>query len=150
MAPLGDCQAISMGRFIDSLLSTSINSICASKDDARMVSPVEQYVDHSPPRSRSDKGILDISGDEVTPATASRSYRHSQSLPANLNSSFRNRKPSGLSISAHDLTSVDLAKSPPAPIYCARNVEMRRKSLAEKTFFRPVSEDDESEFTIGQ
>lgn len=151
MAPLGDCQAISMGRFIDTLLSTSINSMCASSNDARMVSPVEQYVDQSPPRSRSDKGILDISGYEVTPTTANnRSYRHSQSLPANLNSSFRNRKPSGLSISAHDLTSTDLTKSPPAPIYCARNVEMRRKSLAEKTFFRPVSEDDESEFTVGQ
>jgi hypothetical protein len=145
-----------MGRFIDTLLSTSINSMCASKDDARMVSPVEQYVvNHSPPRSRSDKGILDVSGEMPTPTAGNRSknfYRHSQSLPANLNSSFRNRKPSGLSISAHDLTAVDLTnpQACPAPIYCARNVEMRRKSLNERHFFRPVSEDDESDLTLGQ
>jgi hypothetical protein len=149
MAPLGDCQAISMGRFIDTLLSTSINSICASADDARMVSPVEQYVDQTPPRSRSDKGILDVSDEMATPTAANRSYRHSQSLPVNLGSSFRKRKPSGLSISAHDLSSVDLTKGHPSPIYCARNVEMRRKSLNERHFFRPVSE-DESEFPFGQ
>ena len=148
MAPLGDCQAINMGRIIDTLLSTSINSMCASKDDARMVSPVEQYV-QTPPRTRSEKGILDVSDEVATPKAANKSYRHSHSLPANLNSSFRKRKPSGLSISAHDLTTIDLTKTNPAPIYCARNVELRRKSLNERHFFRPVSEDDESEFTCG-
>ena len=149
MAPLGDCQAISMGRFIDTLLSTSINSMCASKDDARMVSPVEQYVEGSPPRSRSDKGILDISDEMETPTRANRSYQHSQSLP-DMNSSFRNRKPSGLSISANDLNTMDVTKAQPAPIYCARNVEMRRKSLSERHFFRPVSEDDGSAISFGQ
>lgn len=148
MAPLGDCQAISMGRFIDTLLSTSINSMCASKDDARMVSPVEDYVEGSPPRSRSDKGILDISDEMATPTRANRSYHHSQSLP-NMNSSFRNRKPSGLSISANDISPNDVTKAH-APIYCARNVEMRRKSLSERHFFRPVSEDDGSALSVGQ
>jgi hypothetical protein len=55
------------GWFINTVLSTSINSMCASKDDARTVSPVEQYVvNHSPPRSRSDK-CLAITVDERMP-----------------------------------------------------------------------------------
>ena len=145
MPPLGDCQPIpSVSRFIDTLLSTSIHSICTFQDEERMGSPVEQYTQ---PRTQSDHGILDVSDEMYSPATAKTSrhpYMHSQSLPANLKS-FRNRKPSGLSITPHDLSTVDTTKaSSHAPIYCARNVEMRRKSLHERHFFRPVSEDDES------
>lgn len=161
MAPsFSDCQVINVGRIIDSLLSTSINSICSSKEcgSGRVVSPsVEPFVE---PHARTNQGVIDVSCEMATPTTANHSkptlYRHSQSLPANLNGSFRDRKPSGLSISAHNLSELDSSNpqsgpiSLPAPIYCAKNVEMRRKSLKERHFFRPVSEDDESDFTFGQ
>ena len=154
MAPhFGECQTTSMGRLIESLLSTSINSICASNYHTcgRATSPVTPFVETD---SIADKGVFDISDDMSAPMTSQRArpqcYRHSVSLPANLNSTFRNRKPTDLSISPHDLSSYDMSNpqagpsSLPAPIYCAKNVEMRRKSLNERHFFRPVSEDDES------
>jgi hypothetical protein len=34
--------------------------------------------------------------------------------------------------------------NPPPRISSSRNVELRRKSLSERHFFRPVSEDEES------
>lgn len=157
MAPyFYDCQGISIRRFIDIFLSRSINSMCTSEDYAHMVSEVEPFVEHTPPRSRSDKGILDVS-DEITSPTARKRYKHgclySQSLPANSKplSSFRNRKPPGLSISTGVLKTANLTnpKDYPAPTYCDRNVEMRHKSLGERQFFRPISESDDSDFTFG-
>ncbi|KAL3796269.1 hypothetical protein HJC23_008589 [Cyclotella cryptica] len=153
MAPhFGECQTTSMGRLIESLLSTSINSICASRyHTCRAASPVVPFVETE---SVAENGVFDVSDEMSAPMTSQRArppcYRHSVSLPANLNSTYRKRKPTGLSISPHDLSSYDLSNpqsgpsSLPAPIYCAKNVEMRRKSLNDRHFFRPVSEDDES------
>mmetsp|Transcript_4389 Transcript_4389/g.9584 ORF Transcript_4389/g.9584 Transcript_4389/m.9584 type:complete len:223 (-) Transcript_4389:253-921(-) len=69
-------------------------------------------------------------------------------LPKN---SFRNRKKVGLSLNTNNTNDDDddphvvpLYGGFPPPISCARNVELRRKSLSEQHFFRPVSEDEES------
>ena len=72
--------------------------------------------------------------------------------PIKLKTSHRNRKKVGLSINVptpssdpHNIPSFhDGDHSHPPPISCSRNVELRRKSLSERHFFRPVSEDEES------
>mmetsp|Transcript_44472 Transcript_44472/g.94651 ORF Transcript_44472/g.94651 Transcript_44472/m.94651 type:complete len:210 (+) Transcript_44472:283-912(+) len=63
--------------------------------------------------------------------------------------SYRNRKKVGLSINVprhgtdpHNLPAFDEGEYP--RISCSTNVELRRKSLSERHFFRPVSEDEES------
>ena len=65
--------------------------------------------------------------------------------------SYRNRKKVGLSINVPPVTTSDVHTIPPPDhddppplISCSRNVELRRKSLSERHFFRPVSEDEES------
>lgn len=65
--------------------------------------------------------------------------------------SYRNRKKVGLSINLPPVTTSDIHTipppdhdNPPPLISCSRNVELRRKSLGERHFFRPVSEDEES------
>mmetsp|Transcript_26011 Transcript_26011/g.47834 ORF Transcript_26011/g.47834 Transcript_26011/m.47834 type:complete len:203 (+) Transcript_26011:114-722(+) len=73
--------------------------------------------------------------------------------PIKPKTSHRNRKKVGLSINVptppsdpHNLPSFhdgDYHPHPP-PISCSRNIELRRKSLSERHFFRPVSEDEES------
>ncbi|KAL3756784.1 hypothetical protein ACHAWU_003534 [Discostella pseudostelligera] len=67
-------------------------------------------------------------------------------------SSFRSRKSVGLAVTSSATSNPPHLEeenlphyySPPPRISCSRNVELRRKSLSERHFFRPVSEDEES------
>ncbi|KAL7471129.1 hypothetical protein ACHAXS_011421 [Conticribra weissflogii] len=167
----GDCHAIGMGQLFDALLATSINSVCVDSvvpAGPRVYSPTYQdamkkgrsptsncaSVQHVPNMPRSglspsgfNEGHLDkySDNDESEPMM---NPHHSLSRPPlhqpAPRPSFRNRKKPGLSIQPPSSPS-DRHESPDVPpIYCAKNVEMRRKSLSERHFFRPVSEDDES------
>lgn len=198
----GDCQALSMTQLFDSLLTSSINSMCADKTGLRVYSPTyqssqdnartdpasptffaaEDAMDSTQHTSNASKATIPSSS-AVGPSSAVRVYEvsshnnnihnittihtnpsttssfnqiintrpplpihhHTQSSSTST-SSFRDRKPKGLSITPpeYQLPSNPQASPDPSPIYCARNVELRRKSLSERHFFRPVSEDDDS------
>eukprot|EP01082_Thalassiosira_pseudonana_P010585 g9157.t1 g9157 contig36:13527-14012(-) len=149
-----DCQAMSMGQLFDSLLATSINSMCSDNSVARVYSPTIEHTGSISSDSTPTKDVRsnEISSQDCTPIiTAPKAVPRVKPPLHRQSSSFRDRKPAGLSISAspycYDESNPQGPTSLPSPIYCARNVELRRKSLSERCFFRTVSEDDESTLT---
>jgi len=168
----GDCQAISMGQLFDALLATSINYVCVDSVEPagpRVCSPTYDQdemkkgqasasAQHAPnvprPAVSSSSGskerqLHQNTDHEESESSSNPSVAHYNLLRPPLHQpaprpSFRDRKKNGLSIQPPSFPS-DRNESPDIPpIYCAKNVEMRRKSLLERHFFRPVSEDDES------
>lgn len=161
-----DCQNIGVGQFFDSLLSTSLNTLSPMCNDSA-VSPMcndssaNSTCDDSGPRAHSPMYPMNQAAIPGKPnATRTSKARSSRPNPVSVATapdprrpplnpikpkpSYRNRKKLGLSINV-PRPPADPHKLPPSPpIYCAKNVELRRKSLSEQHFFRPVSEDEES------
>lgn len=165
----GDCKPVSMGRLFDNILSSSINSICSdSSDDGR--SPKCEYGSNEK-KSRNPPWFANESSASQHNSHASKklstqdtrlspviiedesSWSNSSSGPMNnlgaatsqvKPASFRDRRRKGLSINLPPIQSDPHTTPPSPPIFCSKNVELRRKSLTERHFFRPVSEDEES------
>lgn len=158
-----ECQALSMGQLFNSILSNSIDAFVpmCNSSSPRVYSPTYPMNNQNPTSAAStDKADLRPSTPNASPAkkwptslsigTCPDPPRRPPLNPTNLRKSCQNRKVSGLSISVpslspdpHILLPPD-HDNPPPRISCSSNVELRRKSLSERHFFRPVSEDEES------
>mmetsp|Transcript_21490 Transcript_21490/g.46688 ORF Transcript_21490/g.46688 Transcript_21490/m.46688 type:complete len:186 (+) Transcript_21490:214-771(+) len=167
-----DCQSISMGQLFNSLLSSSINTLTPMCNDSaaglRVYSPTYpmNHEDSSAPPTcaKADSSCTPSSKVQNAQYSATSNKQHASLSvatspdpkrpplnPIKPRASFRNRKKFGLSINVppspcdpHQLP-VPQCENPPPLISCSRNVDLRRKSLSERHFFRPVSDDDDEE-----
>ena len=147
-----ECHALSLGQLFNSILSNSINSLApmCNSSSSRVYSPTVPLNNDDPASAAS---TVRTNLHPSTPNTSPTKQR-STSLRPPLNAikprkSSRNRKvvrlscmPS-LSPDPHMIPPPE-HDNPPPRISSSRNVELRRKSLSERHFFRPVSEDEES------
>ena len=136
----GDCD---VGVFLDSLMSTSIHSLCSTETQPR-VSP-------SYPMNNDLDGTMNKEMRQQETSAPDTSAQRAQtlaptpkrpSLPTK-GSTFRDRM-KGLSVIMPPSPADVHAKPPTCPAPLRRNVELQKK-LSERHFlFRPVSEDDQS------
>lgn len=138
-----DCDPVpSMGKLFNSLLSSSINTLTPMCNDSA-VSP------------SCDVNETNDEGPHVTFVATPPDPQRPPRIPKTKVSTHRNRRRVGLSIDIppypsdpHQPHSVDVddidGMNLPPRISCSKNVELRRKSLSERHFFRPVSEDEDS------
>ncbi|KAL7550585.1 hypothetical protein ACHAWF_013801 [Thalassiosira exigua] len=155
-----DCEAVpSMGKLFNSLLSSSLSTLspmCNDSTGPRVYSPTYP-MNHQPSQTSNVNSCSETSktvGTRQTvpnPRTNVSDMRRPPLNPVKPKTiSNRNRRKVGLSIDVpafpsdpHQLPSPD-GENPPPLISCAKNVELRRKSLSERHFFRPVSDDEDS------
>lgn len=157
-----DCQSMpSMGRLFNSLISSSLNNLpmCNDSAEPRVYSPTYPMNKNYSPQSSAvdlyaeDDGLLKSRAVHVG---TSPDPRRPPLNPIKPKASYRTRRKSGLSIGVpshpsdpHQAPAAEHEDAPPL-LSCARHVEMRRKSLSERHFFRPVSEDEESAMGLKQ
>ena len=163
-----DCQATpGVGQLFDSLLSTSISTLSpmCNLSPGRVYSPTYPMDQQESSASAASTVALKFntcsacqqstagSSSVVTSSDPKRpltNHIRPQAMPYR----NQNRKNVGLSLNVSTSTSdhpYHLPSPPPGHngpppplISCSRNVEFRRKSLPERHFFRPVSEDESS------
>ena len=156
-----DCQAImSVGQIFNSLLS-SYDNVCSSgsyspteADELRETTTPSinrETIPTSPPKIQRNRQqpVLVAATSFIQAQDPRRPPSYPKPKPT-CSRHHRRRKKPGLSISLPTYKSDDVHTIPPpcrenAPplISCSRNIELRRKSLGEQHFFRPVSEDYE-------
>mmetsp|Transcript_39501 Transcript_39501/g.94965 ORF Transcript_39501/g.94965 Transcript_39501/m.94965 type:complete len:182 (+) Transcript_39501:336-881(+) len=164
-----DCeQGAGMGQLFNSLLSNSISALapmCNDSPGPRVYSPTYPMNHEPSPAAASNadgtspRGKVTPSRPLTSPHSVSTSTSPDPRRPP-LNpvkpkpSSIRSRRRVGLSITVppppsdpHQSPSPSYSPygedNPPPRISCSRNVDLRRKSLSERHFFRPVSDDSE-------
>ena len=150
----GDCvSTASMGSLFNSLVSRSISTLSPLCNDSADYSSETQpkdagHQEQHPVAARVPGNRNNINADNARPpraAVPSSKPPRAPGQPGN-RSSIRNRKRAGLSVSIpkfpenpHEAPPV----SGPGRIASPRNIELRRKNLSERHFFRPVSEDSQ-------
>lgn len=137
-----------VGVFIDSLLSTSIHSICSAEPRQRVSSPSYPMNDDNitndatnVERQPSSSSPAPVSKDTIAPTltTVAPTPKRPPMPPSNL----QQRKIPGLAVIIPPSPD-DVHATPTCPVSLRRNVELKKK-LSERHFlFRPVSEDDQS------
>ena len=174
-----DCESVSMGGFFNSLITSSINSLTPMCNDSasgpRVYSPTypkyqkQSSVSSTIGREEADKTcgasaaatLSQARQQHHAPDAACAAIDHRPPLnPAKpkaakeATTSFRNRKKFGLSLNIPpppaDPHQPPTSPNGPPRISCPTNVELRRKALPERHFFRPVSEDEESTVVNGK
>lgn len=158
-----ECHALSMGQLFNSIFSDSINSLapmCNSRS-SRVYSPTYPLNNEDPASAASTvRTDLHPSTPKTSPTkqrstslsvgTSPDPPRRPPLNPIKPRKSSRNRRVVGLSMSVPSLSPDPHMipppehDNPPPRISSSRNVELRRRSLSERHFFRPVSEDEES------
>jgi len=146
----GDCDG-RVGVFIDSLLSTSIHSICSSESRSRASTP-------SYPINDGNLKNVTTNNESWHPASSSALFSKDDNNPPTLTtvaplpkrpplpkgSTLQQRKMPGLSLIIPPPPADVHATPPTCPTSLQRHVELKKK-LSERHFlFRPVSEDDQS------
>lgn len=148
-----DCAStVSMGSLFNhfnSLVSTSINTLtplcndsAVYSSDTQPQSPKDTDQDQYPAAARVP-GNRTNKVDNARPPRAAASSSKPPRAPGR--SSIRNRK-AGLSVSIPKFPANPHEAPPvsgPGRIASPRNIELRRKNLSERHFFRPVSEDSQ-------
>lgn len=160
-----DCHSsLNIASLFKSILANSINTpICTSYHHGGVRSSSTVGGRCSSPATYPMKGFQQrqrrVSEDEPSSSAAAAAVTSSsskkpprRSSTSSSTSSFRSRKSGGLAVTSSATSSPPHPEEenlphyypPPPRISCSRNVELRRKSLSERHFFRPVSEDEES------
>ena len=157
-----------MGQLINSLLSVSVASLLASPMSMCNDSADLRHTYSTPEATTVE---TDIAVADSWPKPSTKTVRYSPSTkattraatspdprrpplnPIKPKSCYRKRKKAGLQISIppppfDPHLPIHYGDDCPPLISCSRNVDLRRKSLSERHFFRPVSEDEES--TMGK
>jgi hypothetical protein len=142
-----ECFGLSICPLLNSILFDSdyfLASMCSYNSSPRVYNPTCPMNKHDQACATSKvERDLRPSTDNTSPAKNLSLSMETLPDPPRLRplSSFKTRKLDDLSVSATS-SPLNLGSALPR-ISCSRNIDLRRKSLSERHFFRPVSEDEE-------